>query len=152
MTFPPENSYERFLRAAHKSVCVIDRNADRLLTEAHGGTFSQFLILMAIFQCSGLSQQKIAEFLDLTPAAVSRQIDSLVKADLIVREQDPQSRRSHVVSLTSAGEARFRTMKSTLIDSFKESTTVPTEELDAASEVLEKVVAAMHPNTSSIIN
>lgn len=146
MTFPPENSYERFLRAVHKSVYAIDRNADRLLTEKEGGTFSQFLILMAIAQCSGLSQQKIAEFLDLTPAAVSRQIDSLVKAELIVREQDPQSRRSHVVSLTPAGEKRFRAMKSTLLDSFKESSQVPTDELDAASEILEKVVAAMHPN------
>jgi len=142
----PENSYERFLRAVHKSVYAIDRNADRLLTEKEGGTFSQFLILMAIAQCSGLSQQRIAEFLDLTPAAVSRQIDSLVKAGLIVREQDPQSRRSHVVSLTPTGEKRFRAMKSTLLDSFKESSKVPADELDAASEILEKVVAAMHPH------
>jgi DNA-binding MarR family transcriptional regulator len=149
MTFPPENSYERFLRAVHKSVYAIDRNADRLLTEKEGGTFSQFLILMAISQCSGLSQQKIAEFLDLTPAAISRQIDSLVKAELIVREQDPHSRRSHVVSLTPTGETRFRTMKSTLLDSFKESSAVPADELDAASEVLEKVVRAMHPTCSS---
>lgn len=147
MTFPPENSYERFLRAVHKSVYVIDRNADRLLTDAHGGTFSQFLILMAIAQCTGLSQQKIAEFLDLTPAAVSRQVDSLVKAGLIVRAEDPQSRRSHVVSLTPAGEKRLRIMKSTLIDSFKESSPVPADELDAVSEVLENVVAAMHPNS-----
>lgn len=147
MTFPPENSYERFLRAIHKSVCVIDRSADRLLSDAQEGTFSQFLILMAIAQRSGLSQQKIAEFLDLTPAAVSRQIDGLVKAELIVREQDPQSRRSHVVSLSPAGEERFRAMKSRLLHSFKESAAVPADELDAASEVLEKVVTAMHQNT-----
>ncbi len=146
MTFPPENPYERFLRAIHKSVYVIDRNADRLLTEKEGGTFSQFLILMAIAQCSGLSQQKIADFLDLTPAAISRQIDSLVKADLIVRKQDPQSRRSHVVSLTPAGKSRFLSMKSTLLDSFKETASASADELDAASEIIERIVVAMHPN------
>jgi len=146
MTFPPENPYERFLRAIHKSVYVIDRNADRLLTEKEGGTFSQFLILMAIAQCSGLSQQKIADFLDLTPAAISRQIDSLVKAELIVRKQDPQSRRSHVVSLTPAGKSRFLAMKSTLLDSFKEMAPASADELDAASEIIERIVVAMHPN------
>jgi MarR family transcriptional regulator for hemolysin len=134
------------LRAVHKCVYAIDRSADRLLTEKEGGTFSQFLILMAIAQCSGLSQQKIAEFLDLTPAAVSRQVDALVKADLIVRAEDPLNRRSHVVSLTPAGEKRFTAMKAALLDSFKESSKVPADELDAASEILEKVVTAMHPN------
>jgi MarR family transcriptional regulator for hemolysin len=146
MTFPPENSYERFLRAAHKAVYVFDRKADRLLADAMGGTFSQFLVLMAIVQCPGLSQQKIAEFLDLTPAAVSRQIDTMVKADIIVREEDPNSRRSHVVSLTAAGETRFRAMKAKLIDAFREASPVAAAELDAASETLERVVAAMHPN------
>lgn len=147
MTFSPHNSYERFLRAVHKSVCVIDRHADRLLTEANGGTFSQFLVLMAIAHAPGLSQQKIADFLDLTPAAVSRQIETMVNADLIVREQDPQSRRSHTVSLTKAGEARLRIMKTTLLDSFEKTVAVPADELDAASATLEKVLIAMHPNT-----
>lgn len=146
MTPTSENSYERFLRAVHKSVYVFDRHADRLLADTHGGTFSQFLILMAIAQCSGLSQQKIAQFLDLTPAAISRQVGNLVNSKLIVREQDPLSRRTHTVTLTPAGEARLRTMKTTLLDSFKESSRVPREALDTASEVLENVVAAIHPN------
>lgn len=147
MTSSPENSYERFLRAAHKAVYVFDRKADRLLADAMGGTFSQFLVLMAIAQCSGPSQQKIAEFLDLTPAAVSRQIDTMVKAGIIVRAQDPQSRRSHVVSLTPAGETRLRAMKAELINAFRKASPVAAEELDAASATLERVVAAMHPNT-----
>ncbi len=145
MTFPPENSYERFLRAAHKAVYVFDRKADRLLAETQGGTFSQFLVLMAIVQCPGLSQQNIASFLDLTPAAVSSQIDTLVKAELIERKQDPHSRRSHVVSLTTAGETRFRAMKSALIEAFKKESLVGTEELDAASDTMERLVATMHP-------
>lgn len=146
MTSVAEDPYERFLRAMHKGVFLIDRRADRLLADSMGGTFSQFLILMAIAQCPGLSQQKIAEFLDLTPAAVSRQIDTLGKAKLIKSEDDPQSRRSHIVSLTSAGEKRFKMMKSTLIESFRNGSPVAVEELDAASETMERVVAAMHPS------
>jgi len=150
MTFPPENSYERFLRAAHKTVCVFDRKADRLLAENLGGTFSQFLVLMAIAHSPGLSQQKIAIFLDLTPAAVSRQIDTLVKAELIQREQDPHSRRSHIVSLTAGGETRFRAMKSALIEAFEKESPVDARELDAASETMERLVATMHPQGVNI--
>jgi MarR family transcriptional regulator for hemolysin len=146
MTGPAENPYERFLRAVHKSVCVIDRTADRILTEASGGTFSQFLVLMAIAHSSGASQQKIAEFLDLTPAAVSRQIDAHVEAGYVVREQDPQSRRSHIVNLTASGHERLHAMKTTILDSFQAHTKVPVTELDAATDTLERIVAAMHPS------
>ncbi len=145
MLITAENSYERFLRALHKAVYVIDRGADRLLTESMGGTFSQFLVLMATAQCPGLSQQKISAFLDLTPAAVSRQVDSLVEEGLLERKQDPSSRRSHVVNLTAKGEKRFLAMKNLLIQSFSETVAIDAKELDVASTTIENVVARMHP-------
>jgi MarR family transcriptional regulator for hemolysin len=145
MSSPSEDPYERFLRAMHKGVFLIDRKADRLLADSLGGTFSQFLVLTAIAQCPGLSQQKIAEFLDLTPAAISRQIDTLVKAELIKSEEDPQSRRSHIISLMPAGEKRVNEMKTVLMEAFRKASPVAVEDLDAATETLERVVAAMHP-------
>lgn len=141
-----ENSYERFLKAVHQTVFLFDREADRVLGEAMGGTFSQFMVLMAIAQCQGLSQQKIAAFLQLTPAAVSRQVDGLVAAKLIARKQDPHSRRSHVVSLTKAGEQRFVAMKVVLIEAFKRKAPADRARLDAASATMEELVEGMLPH------
>ncbi len=141
-----EHSYERFLKAVHQTVFLFDREADRVLAETLGGTFSQFMVLMAIAQCQGLSQQKIAAFLQLTPAAVSRQVDGLVEAKLIARKQDPHSRRSYVVSLTEAGEKRFGAMKTVLIEAFKRSAPADIKQLDAASATMESLVETMLPS------
>lgn len=137
--------YERFMRNLHKTVFMLDRFADRLLAEAMGGTFSQFMVLMGIAQCPGLSQQKIAQFLNLTPAAVSRQVDTLSEEGLISRKQDPESRRSHIVDLTPAGEARLDLMKKTLMLSFGDQVQVEDEELMQASGTMEKILETMAP-------
>lgn len=140
-----EIPFERFMRNLHKTVFMFDRFADRLLTESMGGTFSQFMVLIGIAQCPGLSQQKIAQFLNLTPAAVSRQIDTLAEEGLISREQDPESRRSHVVRLTPKGSTRLELMKNTLMRSFGEKVSVREEELERASDTLEKILETMTP-------
>ncbi|MFZ2556097.1 MAG: MarR family transcriptional regulator [Minisyncoccia bacterium] len=137
--------YERFMRNLHKTVFMLDRFADRLLAEKMGGTFSQFMVLMGIAQCPGLSQQRIAEFLNLTPAAVSRQIDTLSEEGLIKREQDPDSRRSHVVNLTPAGTSRLELMKTTLLQSFGEKVQMPLAELERASKTMEDILQTMTP-------
>ena len=115
----PETPIELFLKNIHKVVFAVDRSADHLLAKSLDTTFSQFLLLTAISRCPGLSQQKIATFLNLTPAAISRQIDNLVNAGYIVREEDPESRRAHVVNLTEKGKERHEAMKTVLLRSFK---------------------------------
>lgn len=142
---PREILFERFMRNLHKTVFMFDRFADRLLAESMGGTFSQFMVLIGIAQCPGLSQQKIALFLNLTPAAVSRQIDTLAEEGLISRAQDPESRRSHVVHLTPKGSTRLEIMKSTLMRSFGEKVSVHDEELEHASDTMEKILETMTP-------
>ncbi|MFZ2719967.1 MAG: MarR family transcriptional regulator, partial [Minisyncoccia bacterium] len=90
-------------------------------------------------------QQRIAEFLNLTPAAVSRQIDTLSEEGLIKREQDPDSRRSHVVNLTPAGTSRLELMKTTLLQSFGEKVQMPLAELERASKTMEDILQTMTP-------
>lgn len=139
---------ERFLTAVHKTVFLIDRAADRQLKDKLGGTFSQFLVLMSIGKCPGLSQQKIASFLDLTPAAVSRQIDALYAAKLIERATDPQSRRSHIVNLTPLGARRLSDMKEVLMSSFVAKTKLSSSDMDSVVDVLEKVISTMSSDES----
>lgn len=146
---PHETPYERFLKALHKTVFSLDRYADRLLSENSHGTFSQFLVMTAIAKCPKVSQQKIAEFLNLTPAAVSRQIDVLVSAGFIARKEDPQSRRAHVIELTASGEKHYLELKSSLMDAFKDRLhLVKPSELESASATLEKVLFAIDPGAA----
>jgi MarR family transcriptional regulator for hemolysin len=145
-----DNAHERFLQMLHKTVYVFDRYADRLLADNRKGTFSQLLILTAIARCKAASQQKLAEFLNLTPAAVSRQIDALVTAGFIIREDDPHNRRTHVIRLTPAGEKKYTAMKTALLNTFKEKIdAVDQLELERASKTLECVLAALDPECAA---
>lgn len=143
-------AYERFLQSAHKMVYAVDRGADRLLKERFNASFSQFMVLMAIDCCTKPSQQDIAQFMDLTPAAVSRQIDALVKSGSISRKPDPENRRSHMIALTPKGKSRMIEMKQVLLSSFASSVDIPDSELTQASELLEKVASIIHPESPRI--
>ena len=94
----------------HKFVFHFDRDADSVLSHV-GGSFAHFLALMAIKCCPDASQRSIVDFLALTPAAVSRIVDSLVEQDFVVREEDPENRRAHRVHLTASGEAALENLK-----------------------------------------
>lgn len=98
----------------HKFIFHFDRDADASLA-LNNSSFAQFLALMAIQCCPDASQKSIVDFMALTPAAVSRIVDSLVERSLIVREEDPQNRRAHRIRLTDAGEKALLASKETLM-------------------------------------
>lgn len=100
----PSSAEDKIIRFAHRLVFGLDRAADAILAR-HGASFRQFLVLTIIGHCSrDLSQRAVADFLALTPAAVSRTIDSLVEDGLAERGEDRTSRRAHRIRLTAAGK------------------------------------------------
>lgn len=103
----------------HKFVFHFDRDADASLASSNL-SFAQCLALMAIQCCPDKSQTSIVDFLALTPAAVSRIVDSLVERHLIVREEDPQNRRAHRIHLTESGENTLVASKETLMPIVRE--------------------------------
>lgn len=136
-----ESALEKFLQTLHKTVFTIDRSADKILAK-HGGTFSQFLVMTAVARCPGLSQRHIAEFLDLSPAAVSRQIDSFVESGHVERIQDPSSRRTHIVKLTKIGEKKYAAMKSRLLRAFGDKvSSLNMTDMEQATSILGKVLS-----------
>jgi DNA-binding MarR family transcriptional regulator len=98
---------ENFMRCIHRTVYALDKLADRILEAEKGLTFSQFMIMIAVERIPKVSQKTIAEFLDVTEAAVSRHIGNLVKKELINRHVNPKSRREHVLRLTERGKREF---------------------------------------------
>lgn len=96
-----------FLYLIHQTTCLIDKAIDAALLRDHGVSFSQFLILMTVGHHPGVSQQDIATALDITPAAISRQIRTLTEQEYLQLNIHPTDRRAQVLRLTTKGRKAF---------------------------------------------
>lgn len=103
----------------HKAVFVMDKVADSTLQNKLDITLSQFLILMAIEHHTNVSQIEIANFLELTQAAVSRQIEVLRNKKLITISQNEENRRENILHPTSLGQKLFREAGKILDETFE---------------------------------
>ena len=95
----------------HKVVWAIDKLADRVLQQEIQITYPQFLMLMAIARQTNVSQRTVADFLDLTPGAVSRHSEILRERGLLLRQENRENRREHRLLLTTEGEALYKKAK-----------------------------------------
>lgn len=71
----------------------------------HGLTLPQFAVMMTVLEHGSLTQAAIGRHFAMPAYAISRAIDALVQAGLIVREEHPESRRAHQIRATDAGLA-----------------------------------------------
>lgn len=127
----------RFFALLHKAVFATDRHANTLLSKENS-YFSDFLILNALLSCEDPSQQNIAMYLNLTPAAVSRRIDVLVERGLAKRTEDPNSRRTNRIALTPKGKAEVSRIQKILEKGFKNQiSSLSGKEIHSTCKVLE---------------
>jgi DNA-binding MarR family transcriptional regulator len=89
----------------HKLVYVMDKVADSLLQKQLDIGFSQFMILMALSRETEITQKNLTQFLNMTPGAISRQVDQMHRKGLITREVNAENRREHMVALTEEGSS-----------------------------------------------
>ena len=71
--------------------------------KASGFSMPQFMLLMHIRYKEPYSISDLSEKMEISPAAASQLVDKLVQADLLVRTEDPNDRRSKQVALTKQG-------------------------------------------------
>jgi DNA-binding MarR family transcriptional regulator len=84
-----------------------NREFFRALQEA-GISFTQLKCLGLLVEAGGpMSLGGLAEDLALSPAAVSRAVEGLVQRGELTREEDPEDRRSKIVSLAQKGRATY---------------------------------------------
>jgi DNA-binding MarR family transcriptional regulator len=73
-----------------------------------GISFTQLKCLGLLSEAGGhMSLGALADELALSPAAVSRAVDGLVQRGEVKREEDPEDRRSKIVSLAARGRATY---------------------------------------------
>jgi DNA-binding MarR family transcriptional regulator len=87
----------------HKSVFLLDKLADKTLKDAFGLSASQFRILLAIGSQTEISQKDIADYWEMTEAAVSRMIDPLSDKKLIIRSENRDNRSKNCLKLSKHG-------------------------------------------------
>lgn len=106
--------------SAHKAVFVIDKIADKILQDNLNLTYSQFRILAAIRKNPDVSQKNIADFLDMTESAVSRQMEFVVDREFVKKTENKKNRRQHVLALTTSGKDQLQKAFKTLDAKFEE--------------------------------
>jgi DNA-binding MarR family transcriptional regulator len=73
-----------------------------------GISFTQLKCLGLLVEAGApMSLGALSEELALSPAAVSRAVDGLVQRGELKREEDPEDRRSKIVSLAARGRATY---------------------------------------------
>lgn len=142
---PPEHQLFALL---HKIVFATDRHANALFTEADiKSGFSESLVLQTLRHQKESSQHNLATCLNLTPAAVSRRIDTLVKRGLAKREEDEESRRSNRIILTRKGADELAQIDKVLERGFKKPlTSITQEEIKQTCKTLEKLLTSLNNN------
>lgn len=103
-----ENYSDKIYFKTHKAVFVMDKLADSSLLYKKGITLSQFLILMVIIQNPNLKQIDVANFLEQTQSAVSRQIEILKLQKLIEVVKNSENKRENFLRPTLIGEKKFQ--------------------------------------------
>jgi DNA-binding MarR family transcriptional regulator len=73
-----------------------------------GISFSQLKCLGVLSEAGApMSLGALSDELSLSPAAISRAVDGLVQRGELRREEDPEDRRSKIVSLATRGRATY---------------------------------------------
>lgn len=98
----------------HKFIFLAEKALDRRLQRDLSLSFSQCMILVHVAHNPHVSQQHVACERDITPAAVSRHIETLVASGLISRFDKLANKREHVLEVTIHGQKVVKTAEEIL--------------------------------------
>lgn len=95
-----------FMHVVHMFYVSIQKHLEQSLSKDGEISFSQFLVLIGFYceEQSTLTQAKLAEYLMITEATVSRHIGVLVSKKLLHKEKDTINKKIYNVRLTDEGK------------------------------------------------
>lgn len=97
---------EGLIISINRVICAVNKVMEPVFQKKKISiTFSQFRILLAISRAKNVSQAMIAEYLEITPATVSRHIENLRAKQFITRDTSVESRRKNILTITEGGKA-----------------------------------------------
>ena len=93
----------------HDTTRLMNRYYDRRV-RIYGISRTQWTLLTYLSRYEGVSQTRLAEYMDLAPMTLTRQIDKLEREGLLDRRQDPQDRRTNLIFLTEKSQPLMNRM------------------------------------------
>ena len=100
----------------HRLVTELTKTAERELRAASGMSFSQFLVLQALLEKGELNQAEISDYVGVTPAVMTKQVDYLSAAGWLVRKHSTTDRRQQVISLSARGRQLAEQLSRQILD------------------------------------
>jgi MarR family transcriptional regulator for hemolysin len=111
----------------------------RLASEA-GLNGDQWLLISNLSRRDGISQRELAKLADMTPLAVTRQLDVLEENKWINRKDDKNDRRSNIVKLTRKAQQLLDVYHRARLEARAEALAgLAPEQVDALNEMLVRV-------------
>lgn len=107
MAFSKVSLNMKLVHNMHKLMFMLNRGADTALQEHLSISYMQMLILLFAHTCPGITQREITMKLQVTPGAISRQVDALHKKGCLIRETNKSNRREHNLTLTKQGKSVY---------------------------------------------
>lgn len=101
-------------------VSDLNRNADRILREEFGLTYSQFLFLLHLESCGTVSSSVLARNMGVSRAAVSKRVAWFTSRGLVDSGQARGDQRLVTLAITSRGRKLVRQMSDALEARFRE--------------------------------
>jgi len=83
---------------------LLTRFSDLVLHERLNIGFTQYRILIVLQYAPNIQQRSIAESLDQSEAAISRQVKLMCQQGLLTVESRRENKREHITKLTKKGE------------------------------------------------
>lgn len=145
LTSPFKSFSSNFCFKLHSLMFAMDKIADVLLRKELNITYSKFLVLMSVGYCPNKSQKCIADHLDHTEAAVSRQISILEKEGLVKIKLNNDNKREKLVDITKKGEELLEKSFEILSQATDNLlSTLNKEEVDISDKSLDKLIVHVH--------
>ncbi|ART77069.1 MarR family transcriptional regulator [Sutcliffiella horikoshii] len=111
----------------------------RSYLDEQGITYSQYLVLLVLWERDAISVKELGEKLILDSGTLTPMLKRMETNQLIVRNRSKKDERSVVITLTPKGKALNKEVEC-IPNKFLEKISLNTDELKALSELLTKLV------------
>jgi len=133
------NASLEFCLRLTRAYATLTRRLDNALSNLHGLSFGDFMILYYLDRAPGRRLRRIdlAERLGVTASGVTRSLLPMEKLGLVTRQPDPRDARVGYASLTDAGQQLLRYALVSVEPIAKEAIQmVPADQIEAFSVLL----------------
>lgn len=134
----------------NESIGYLTATVSQALADSLGGyfrtagielPFSQFVLLMQLYQCDGQTQQELAQVLRKDKAAIKRTVDNLVGSGFVVRQQMEGSTKNIPLILTEKAKILREEVRKVYGEHFGQVTRgIGKAELETTKETLRKIL------------